>query len=199
MLRALKDFLIIVGLIIAGLAGIAAYLNFSDSNSSQGVAAASSAPTASATSAANKPMPSAWFPFGKGMYATSPIGKNGLDAADPSSLLLTIDSHTGMPMLLIMISPAPVCEVGGQDISGEINGVFTYYINDKAVPFRGGCVVGKLLLKPSNPKAMEDFMGEFDSFFHPIVTITAPDGSERQYMEQGFGDAKLALLNASTH
>lgn len=44
---------------------------------------------------------------------------------------------------------------------------------------------------------MEDFMGEFESAFRPIVTITAPSGSERQYMEQGFGDAKIALLKAS--
>jgi len=98
---------------------------------------------------------------------------------------------------MIMISPAPACEAGGQDLSGELNDVFTYYINDKAVPFHGSCVVGKLLLKPSNPKAMEDFMGEFESIFHPIVTITAPDGSEKQYMEQGFGDAKIALLNGA--
>lgn len=129
------------------------------------------------------------------MYATSPIGGSGLDPTDPASLLLTTDSHTGMPMLLIMISPSQMCEVGGQDISGELNDAFTYYVNDKAIPFHGGCAVGKLLLKPSNPKAMEDFMGEFGHITQPIITITAPDGSTRRYMQQGFAAANIALLN----
>jgi len=190
-----------VGQILMAVLVLAGVIWFMASNTDEGQAAHAQAiaPESSASSAVNapsKPAQSAWFPFGKGMYATAPIGKNGLDATGPS-LLLATDGNTRMPMLMIMISPAPVCEAGGQDISGEINDVFTYYINDKAVPFHGACVVGKLLLKPSNPKAMEDFMGEFESVFHPIVTITAPDGSERQYMEQGFGDAKIALLNAS--
>lgn len=205
MLRALKEFFIIVALIVCGLFAVAVFARFNSSDDSTShdqaanAAGKSVAAASSSVHASSKPSPSAWFPLGKGVYATSPIGKNGLDATDPSSLLLTTDSNTGMPMLLIMIAPAPVCEVGGQDISGEINEVFTYYINNKAVPFRGGCAVGKLLLKPANPKAMEDFMGEFGHITQPIVTITAPDGSERRYMQQGFAAANIALLKASTN
>jgi hypothetical protein len=191
----------ISGVLLSGLFLWAGFLWITSPNDDQSAVQPANAASASATAASSavdassKQEPSAWVSITKGAYMTTPIGKDGLDGTGPA-LWLTTDSHTGMPMLLILISPSPLCEANGQDISGAINEVFVYYINDKAVPFRGGCVVGKLLLKPTNPKAMEDFMGEFESMFHLVITITAPDGSESQYMRQGFADANEALLHA---
>jgi len=163
----------------------------SSNNNSEAPAAQASTPAAAAPAAPkpSAPVASAWAQLGPGMYVTSPAGKK------MPVLMLTADDQTGMPMLLLMVSPAAVCQSNGQNISSDLGPLGTYYVNDAAVQFKGYCLVGKEMMKPANPPDMKTFMDAF-SGLAPIVTVTTPDGAELQYATNGFLSSSAALLRA---